>query len=104
MRIETLDKSIDAFLLALEKPTQAKAIRALDLLEEFGYRLGMPHSKKVGKELFELRIRGKQEVRIFYAFRKNNIILLHGFIKKSQKIPVKEFQTALQKLSLLDYL
>lgn len=104
MRIETLDKSIDAFLLALEKQTQAKTIRTLNLLEEFGNRLGMPHSKKVGKELFALRIKGKQEVRVFYTFRKTGIILLHGFIKKSQKIPVKEFQTALQKLSLLDYL
>lgn len=102
MRIETLDKSIDVFLLGLEKQTQAKAIRTLNLLEEFGYRLGMPHSKKVGKELFELRIRGKQEVRVFYTFRKTDIILLHGFVKKSQKIPVKEFQIALQKLGLLD--
>ncbi|MBU1179983.1 type II toxin-antitoxin system RelE/ParE family toxin, partial [Patescibacteria group bacterium] len=45
--------------------------------------LTLPHAKKVDKSIFELRIRGRQEARIFYAFHKNEIILLHGFVKKS---------------------
>ena len=101
MKIQLFDKSIEQFILSLDKSTVAKTLRTIDLLEEFGHKLGMPHSKKIDKNLFELRIRGKQEVRIFYGFHKNSIILLHGFIKKSQKIPEREIFTASQRLRVL---
>lgn len=57
--------TIEKFIEFLEKPTIAKVLRTIDLLEDFGPQLGMPHSKKIEDGLFELRIRGKQEVRIF---------------------------------------
>ena len=102
MEIHIFDKSLEKFIESLEKLTIAKVLRTIDLLEEFGPKLGLPHSKKVSARLFELRIRGKQEVRIFYTFHQQQIILLYGFIKKSQKIPQKEIQTALQRLKRLD--
>jgi len=49
-----------------------------------------------------LRIRGQQEIRLIYVFGSNRAIILHGFIKKSQKIPQKELIVAQQKLLLLD--
>ncbi len=96
-----LDPDVEKFITSLEKQTIAKVLRSVDLLEEFGHRLGMPHSKKVTKDLFELRIRGQQEVRIFYAFKKNIIYLLRGFIKKSQKIPQREIEAAHKQLKRL---
>ena len=81
---------VEKFILALEKQTVAKVIRTVDLLEKFEHKLGLPHSKKVSKDLFELRIRGKQEIRLFYCFHNKSIHLLNGFVKKSQKIPKKE--------------
>jgi phage-related protein len=101
MKIQFFDESIEQFILSLEKPTIARTIRTIDLLEEFGYKLGMPHSKKVEKNLFELRISSAQEVRIFYTFHKNLVILLYGFVKKSQKIPKKELLVALRRLKVL---
>jgi len=41
-------------------------------------------------------------VRILFTFYKNEAILLHGFIKKSQKIPSREIKTALKKIDRLD--
>ena len=76
-------------------------IRTIELLKTFGYGIGMPHSKKIAANIFELRIRGQQEVRIFYTFHKESAHLLHGFIKKTQKIPPKEFNIAQIKLKLL---
>ena len=102
MEIHIIDSSLEKFIKSLEKQTIAKVLHTIDLLEEFGPRLGLSHSKKVSARLFELRIRGKQEIRIFYTFHQPKIILLHGFIKKSQKIPQREIQTALQKLKQLD--
>ena len=103
MEVSYFDSTLEKFILRLEKATIAKVLRTVALLERFGSVLGMPHSKKVAPQLFELRIRGRQEVRILYAFYKNNTaILLHGFIKKSERIPARELHTALQKLRTLD--
>jgi phage-related protein len=95
------DPNLEDFIEGLERPTLAKILRTLDLLEQFGNGLGMPHSKKIGQNLFELRIRGKQEIRIFYTFRKNTIVLLSGFVKKSQRIPRQWILLAKRRLDSL---
>ena len=102
MNIKFFDSPVEKFIDSLERPTRAKIFRAIDLLDMFGNKLGLPHSKKVDSHLFELRARGKQEIRIFYTFHKDSAVLLHGFIKKSQRIPKKEIDMAIQKLKLLD--
>ncbi len=98
-----VDPSVEKFITSLEKQTVAKILRTIDLLEKFGAHLGMPHSKKIAPSLFELRARGKQEARIFYTFQTDTIILLHGFVKKSQKLPQKEIEAAKRKLHALLY-
>ena len=100
MNIKT-DPEVEKFILSLEKQSIAKVLHTIDLLEIFGHTLAMPHAKKVGGKLFELRVRGQQEVRIFYSFFQNSIWLLHGFIKKSQKIPQREIRRAEIKLDRL---
>jgi len=102
MNIRLWDTKIEMFIASLEKSVIAKVLRTIDLLEMFGNKLGLPHSKKIGARLFELRIRGNQEVRILYTFYKDEAILLHGFIKKTDRIPRKEIKIALSKLASLD--
>jgi phage-related protein len=102
MEIRNFDASIEKFIESLEKQKIAKVLHAIDVLEEFGPRLGMPHSKKVARSLFELRVRGEQEVRIFYTFHRSSIVLIHGFVKKSQQTPKKEIRVALQRIKALD--
>lgn len=88
------------FIDGLQENAQAKLGRQLDLLEEHGNQLGMPHAKAMGSGLIELRVRGKQEVRVFYAFAVGKrIYLLHGFIKKTQTTPKKELDIARQRQS-----
>ena len=98
MEIRHLDSSLERFIQGLELFTRVKVFHAFGLLERFGYTLRMPLSRKVDRDLFELRIRGVQEVRIFYTFHQRTIILFHGFIKKSQRIPTRELQLAIRKL------
>lgn len=102
MEVRFLDNALEQFIGGLEKFTIAKVLRTVDLLESFGPQLGMPHSKKIVNHLFELRVRGKQEVRILYTFHNGCVVLLHGFVKKSQKIATKELKVAYQKLRTLD--
>jgi len=101
MEIQVFDSSMERFISKLDKPAIAKILRTIDLLEKFGHNLGLPHSKKVSASLFELRIHSAQNVRILYTFHKSKIFLLHAFIKKSQKIPQRELNTAFQKLKNL---
>lgn len=96
--------NIEKFISALEKPTLAKVLRTIDLLEKFGRKLGMPHSKKISSNIFELRTRGHQETRIFYCFHNGAAYLLHGFIKKTQKTPKKELDAAKNKFTRLTLL
>ena len=100
----TYDDSIKKALSKLESSSVTKVMRTIDLLERFGKDLRMPHSKKISESLFELRVKGKQEIRVFYTFRKNYGVLLHLFIKKSQKTPLKELAVAKSRLYLLDYI
>jgi hypothetical protein len=102
MEIRFFEKSIEKFINSLEKKTISKTIRTIELLEMFGSELRMPYSKKIDDNIFELRIRGAQEVRIIYAFHKKKAFLLHGFIKKDRKIPRREIEKAKKIAKLLD--
>lgn len=75
-----IEESVQKFVRGLEKLTISKFIKLTDLLEKFVYQLPMPYSKKISNRLFELRIRGQQEVRIFYTFHQDQAVLLHGFV------------------------
>ena len=102
MNLYFFNKDIEKFIKSLGKQTIAKILRTIDLLERFGCNLGLPHSKKISKKLFELRIHGVQEIRIFYVFYKNSVVLLHIFKKKTQKLSQKEIKIALQRFKKLD--
>jgi len=89
------------FIESLNPSTQAKVSNTFDLLSQFGIRLGLPHIKKVtGTKLWELRILGSDNIRIFYiAVTDHQFLLLHGFIKKTQKTDKKELKVALSRLN-----
>lgn len=89
------------FIKSLEKPTQSKVLRGINLLEIYGRDLSMPHVKHIQDRLFELRMRGSQEIRIFFTYHENHAYLLHGFVKKTQKIPAREIKTAEKRFSVL---
>jgi phage-related protein len=47
---------------------------------------------------YEIRVRGNLEVRIFFVFKEQEILILHGYIKKTQKLLLRELYTAQQRL------
>ena len=67
---------------------------------EFGANLGLPHTKPIDTGLFELRVKSKEGiVRVFFCTKiGKKIIMLHSFIKKSQKTPKKEIKTAKSRM------
>lgn len=82
------------FMNSLNAKDRAKVNNALRLLEEFGVRLNMPHARHIQGKLWELRPGAN---RLFYfMYIDDQIVLLHGYRKRSQKAPVKEIATALR--------
>jgi phage-related protein len=81
---------------ALPADIRASYTRLAELLEEFGLDLRMPHSRAMGRGLFELRPRGREGIaRVFYCMKVGKrIIMLHSFIKKRQETPKRELDIA----------
>jgi len=64
-----------------------------------GWPLGMPLIRKIQKDLREVRTTLNSGIaRVFFTVDGEYMILLHGFIKKSQKTPEHELKTALVRL------
>lgn len=91
---------VKKFIESLIESQQRKIARVLSHIEEHGIVTAIPHIKKVtGTSLWEIRSLGQDNIRIFYAsVFENSVVLLHGFIKKSQKTPTKELKIALNRL------
>lgn len=79
----------------------AKILRSIKLLRDGGPFLRPPDAKKLGKNLYELRIRGADAIRIFYTKSYQGYFLLHAFKKKTQKIPRKELKVAVDRMKNL---
>ena len=90
------DTPVADFLRSLNEKLEAKTVRTIDLLKEFGTDLREPNSKPLGDGIFELRTKhGKDLTRVLYFFvHEGRAIITHGFIKKSQKTPPGEIETA----------
>ena len=69
-------------------------------MEVFGPDLGMPHTRAMGDGLFELRLKAAEGIaRVFYCTVVNRrIVMLHQFIKKSDKTPRKELDIAYKRM------
>lgn len=66
---------------------------------QYGWPLGMPLVRKLDKDLWEIRIHLQDRIaRVLFTVSDNVIVLLHGFIKKSQKTPKADMQLALKRL------
>lgn len=67
----------------------------------FGPNLGMPFTRSMGQGLFEIRARGKEGIgrAFFCTIVDQRIVILHAFIKKSQKTPKKELDIARRRMN-----
>lgn len=97
------EEPVDDFIKKQQPQARSKIAHNVRLLQQYGNMLGLPHSKALGNSLYELRIRGKEELRIFYCFVKQRIIyLLHVFKKQKQHTPQKDLDLALSRMKEVD--
>lgn len=86
------------FLLLLDRDDRREVGADIFAVQK-GFPVGLPLCRKMGNDLWEVRSDVTDGIcRIFFTIHKNTMILLHGFIKKSQKTPQDELNTANNRL------
>lgn len=100
-QIKYSNSKLEEEILCLPNGLLARYLRLTDLMLEFGSNLGLPHTKPIETGLFELRLKSKEGIaRVFFCTKVGKkIIMLHSFIKKSQKTPKREIRTAKKRMS-----
>ena len=94
------NEEVQEEILSLPTTLQARYICLTERMMEYGPNLGLPHTAAFGSGLFELRLKGVEGIaRVFFCtLVKQEIVMLHSFIKKSQKTPDREIKFARQRM------
>jgi len=99
-RVTFYSAGFEEEVLQLAAGFVARFLRYAERMEIYGPDLGMPHTRAIGEGLFELRVKGQEGIaRVFYCtVVQRRIVMLLVFIKKSQKTPKRELETAKRRL------
>jgi phage-related protein len=80
-----------------DKKAMGEDIKAVQI----GWPLGMPLVRKMAKDLWEVRIHlHRRTARVLFTVVDDDMVLLHGFIKKSQDTPKEDLDLAKERLRL----
>ena len=92
--------AVQAEILAMPAGFVARYFRYTDRMAQFGPDLGMPHTRAMGRGLFELRIQATEGIaRVFCCtVVGHRIVVLHQFTKKSEKTPPRELEIAMRRM------
>ena len=91
-KITFFNEKVELKTLSFPVGILANFLHILEMIEEFGPALGKPYTAPMGRGLFEIRSKGKEGIgrSFFCGVKGKEIVILHSFIKKSQKTPKKE--------------
>jgi phage-related protein len=84
----------------LDQPKDDRRIIGKDIQKvEFGWPLGMPYCRPLGHGLWEVRsgLVGGRITRVIFCIRGGEMVLLHGFMKTTQKTPAQDIDLALKR-------
>ncbi len=103
-KITFFNQKVEAEALAFPAGILANLLHILEMIEDFGPALGKPHTAPMGGGLFEIRAKGKEGIgrALFCTVKGQEIVILHSFVKKTQRTPKKELDKARRRMKELD--
>jgi phage-related protein len=103
-KITFINQGVEAETLAFPAGILAKMLHIIEMIEEFGPALGKPHTAPMGDGLFEIRAKGREGIgrALFCTTHGKEVVILHSFIKKTQRTPGKELEKARRRMRELD--
>ena len=87
-------------ILSLPDALAARYVVLTRRMTAIGANLGPPHTDSFGEGLFELRLKGAEGIaRVFFCtLIGRKIMMLHSFVKKTQKTPPREIEVARKRM------
>ena len=97
-KTETGREPVREWLLSLRE--EEKWLIGVDIKTvQFGWPLGMPLVRRLSPGIWEIRTRLENRIsRVLFTVFESQIILLHGFIKKTQKTPRDDLNLAIKRM------
>lgn len=98
-------KVVQDEILALPDTLAARYVVLTRRMVALGPNLGEPHTKAFGNGLFELRLKGAEGIaRVFFCtLVGRRIVMLHSFVKKTNRTPRRELEIAESRLKELKH-
>jgi phage-related protein len=99
-RVEVLNAAVGAEITALPGDIRAKLAHIVELMTAAGpQRMREPHVKPLGDKLWEMRMTGRDGIAraIYVLAQGRRIVILHAFVKKTQKTPPEAIRLALKR-------
>ena len=88
-------------LMTMPADIQARFVHIAQMLQEFGPQaVGLPHIRFLQDKLWEMRMKGRDGIAraIYVAQTGKQLVVLHVFIKKTEKTPRKALKTAAERI------
>jgi phage-related protein len=104
-RVEVLNDIVRAEIAALPEDIRARLTHIVDMMVAVGpERMRAPHVKPLRDKLWEMRMSGRDGIAraIYVAARGRRIVILHVFVKKTQKTPPQAIRLALRRAKELE--
>ena len=99
-QIDYFSEEVEEDILSLPDTLAARYVVLTRRMIAIGSNLGPPHTDSFGDGLFELRLKGFEGIaRVFFCtLVGRRIMMLHSFIKKTQKTPLREIEIARRRM------
>lgn len=93
-------RDVEEHILALLDTLAARYVVLTRRMAAVGANLGSPHTEAFGEGLFELRLKGADGIaRVFFCtLIRLRIVMLHAYVKKTQKAPLREIDIARKRM------
>lgn len=98
--IEFFNESVRDEILGWPAGIRASFTRIAERMTEHGPNLGMPYTRAMGDGLFEIRAKGPEGIgRVLFCMQiGRRVVVLHGFIKKTEQTPAKALEIARRRM------
>lgn len=94
-------EKVRAFIDEQPPECQAEFLAIVEQLEEAGF-LVEPYARKLEIDLFEIRVRRGRQIRVFYFYHEDDLIIgVHAFVKKTRRTPRQELKQARRVVGLI---
>jgi phage-related protein len=102
-RIQFFSESVQTEIESWPTGIRASFVRITEQIVISGPNLGMPYTRPFGKGLFEIRARGAEGIgrAFFCCIVDRQVVILHAFVKKTQKTPEKELEIARKRQKMV---